>query len=255
MPPFHRYPTVLVAAAVTFAHLVGCHQLSPSVHSQIPPGESEKASPLNQRQVADVQVGLGRTLENQGELEQAAAAYWEALKRDPDRGDAYLRLAIVYDRQGRFSESGELYGKALAAQPGNPEIYCDRGYSLYLQHAWSEAEMNLRQAIALQPANARAHNNLGLVLGHAGRVEESLDEFRKAGCTESDAQVNLAFALTLDRRWSEARKHYETALAKDGMSERARKGLEELNSLVTKAQTAAENGGKEENPPARLEAN
>jgi Tfp pilus assembly protein PilF len=248
MPQFHRYATILVAATVTLAYLPGCQQFSPSVQSQVPPREGEIQGPLDQRQVADVQVGLGRTLENQGELEQAAAAYWEALKKDPARGDAYLRLAIVYDRQGRFSESTELYQKALVAQPGNPEIYCDRGYSLYLQHAWSDAEMNLRQAIALQPAHARAHNNLGLVLGRTGRVEESLDEFRKAGCTESDAQVNLAFALTLDRRWSEARKHYETALAKDGASERAQKGLEELKSLVSKAQTAGEYSGAKSTP-------
>jgi Flp pilus assembly protein TadD len=248
MRQFHRLATLLVAAVVTLVYSAGCHQLSPSVQSQVPPGKGEMQGPLNQRQVADVQLGLGRTLEKQGELEQAEAAYREAFKQDPARGEAYLRLAIVYDRQGRFSESTELYQKALAAQPGNPEIFCDRGYSLYLQHAWSDAEMNLRQAIALQPAHVRAHTNLGLVLGRAGRVEESVDEFRKAGCTESDALVNLAFVLTLDRRWSEARKHYETALAKDSASERAQKGLEELNSLVSKAQTAAEDSGAEGTP-------
>ena len=64
--------------------------------------------------------------------------------------------------------------------------------------------MSLRQAIVLQPDHARAHNNLGLVLAHTGRLDLSLVEFRQGGCTEADAQINLAYALTLERHWPEA---------------------------------------------------
>jgi Tfp pilus assembly protein PilF len=195
---------------------------------------SERTPSLKGPQVADIQVALGRSLERRQENEQAMDAYSQALKQDPNCGDAALRLAILYDRQGRFKESEQFYRRALAAKPGNVEIFCDRGYSLCLQHHWAEAEMNLRQAIALQPNHARAHNNLGLVLAHTNRTEEALAEFRRAGCNEPDAQTNLAFVLTLDERWAEARNHYEYALAQDHLCARAKQGLEELSSLVAK---------------------
>jgi Tfp pilus assembly protein PilF len=185
--------------------------------------------------VADIQVALGRSLERRGQYEEALAAYADALKRDPASGDVCLRMAILYDRQGQFNQSQEFYQKALANHPGSAYIFCDRGYSLYLQHCWTEAEMNLRQAIALQPGDVRAHNNLGLLLAHTNRGDEALVEFRRAGCKEADAQANLAFALTLDRHWAEARTHYEYALAEDNSSDHAKKGLDELNSLLAKA--------------------
>jgi Flp pilus assembly protein TadD len=112
------------------------------------------------------------------------------------------------------------------------------GYSLYLQRRWGEAEMNLRQALALKPSHSRAHNNLALVLAHGERLDEAFAEFRKAGCTEADARVNMAFVLTLERHWPEARRHYERALAADPSSTPAKKGLEQLSVLVAKAAPA-----------------
>jgi Tfp pilus assembly protein PilF len=193
------------------------------------------ASKVKPRQVADVHVALGRSLEKQGEAAQAMAAYKEALRLDPSRADAGLRLAILYDKEGKFKESLPLYQKALAAYPGNPDIFCDMGYSLYLQRRFGEAEINLRQALALAPEHVRAHNNLGLVLAHSGRPEEAVGEFRRAGCTDADAQINLAFALTLENNWAEAGKRYEMALAIDSSSTAARKGLQELDSVVARA--------------------
>jgi Tfp pilus assembly protein PilF len=182
-----------------------------------------------------VQVALARSLEQRGDTAQAMAAYKEALRLDPSRADAGLRLAVLYDKEGKFKESLPLYEKALAACPGTPDIFCDMGYSLYLQRRFGEAEINFRQAVALAPEHVRAHNNLGLVLAHSGRPEEAVAEFRRAGCTEADAQINLAFVLTLEKNWAEAGRRYEMALAIDSSSAAARKGLQELDSVVAKA--------------------
>src|SRR5262249_19314727 len=123
------------------------------------------------------------------------------------------------------------YQKALTAKPGCATTYCNMGYSLYLQHRWAEAEMNLRQAIALQPDNHKAHNNLGLVLGHLGREADALAEFRKRGCTEADAHNNLGFVLALERRLPEAKEHYERTLALNPSSTSAKKGLRDVAAL------------------------
>lgn len=226
-----------MAAAVWLAGLSGCqHSPQRPQGPTVMLGSPDRAHKVTARQAADVQYAIGRSLELRGEGEQAMAAYREALRRDPHRADAQARLAILYDQQGRFDESAALYRNALAAQPGNPDLYCDMGYSLSLQHRWAEAEMNLRQAIALAPNHRRAHNNLGLVLAHAGRPDDALAEFRKGGCDEADAHVNLAFVLTLERSWPEARAHYERALALRPSLAAAQKGLEEVSALLARGE-------------------
>jgi Flp pilus assembly protein TadD len=187
-------------------------------------------------QEADVQVSMGRVAEQQGDLDQATAAYRAALDRDRRRADAYARLAIVNDKQGKFRESADLYHKALALQPGNPDIFCDMGYSFYLQRRWAEAEIALRQAIAVSPEHRRAHNNLALLLVSDSRLDDALAEFTKAGNNPAQAHMNLAFALTVDQRWESARAEYERALALDPSSELAKTRLAELSNLMAKHQ-------------------
>jgi Flp pilus assembly protein TadD len=209
-----------------------------------PPGLLSRARidepALRASQVADVHVALGRTLEARGEADQAQAAYLKALKEDPARGDAWARLAVLYDRQGRFADSDEAYRKAQVFAGDSPALACNRGYSYYLQRRWTDAESHLRQAIALEPAHARAHNNLGLVLAHTGRDAEALDEFRKAGCSDAEAHVNLGLARAVEGDWTGAQTHYGRAAALDPSSAQARKGLREINDLMARAHADAE---------------
>jgi Tfp pilus assembly protein PilF len=233
----------LAALLLSVAGVGGCRQPDrlPTPTPLLPSAEAGQPE-LGPRQVADVKVALGQTLEKRGQVAEAMAAYTEALKADPSRADACLRQAVLSDQQGQFAESAELYNKALALRPGDPDIYCDMGYSLYLQQRWAEAEMNLRQALALRHDHRRAHNNLGLVLAHTDRPEEAMAEFRKAGCSETDARANLAFALAMDGRWPEARQQYADALAKDPSSAALQKEVVKLDALVAWANRARDTG-------------
>jgi Flp pilus assembly protein TadD len=223
----------------------GCRTASttsrPEVDTRLPESKSSSA-PLKPKQVADVQVAYGRTLERQGQEEAALRAYQDAVKSDPSRADAYARLAVLHDKRGKFAESAMYYDKALKASPGDPEVFCDKGYSLYLQHNLDAAETALRQAIALKPGFPRAHNNLGLVLGHKGRRSEALGEFAKAGCNLADAHLNLAFVLAVDGRWDEAQKQYALVLAADPKSEAARHGLKEVGRLAQRMPKGSDPG-------------
>ena len=226
----------------------GCQSSGPSGWANLALLRPDNGGRISDRQAADVQVALGRTYEQRGQPELALAAYSEAVKHDPKRTDAYVRLAILNDRQGKFKESAELYRKALQTSPGNPDIFCDMGYSMYLQRRWAEAEMNLQQALILKPEHARAHNNLGLVLAHTDRAEEALAHFRKAG-TEAEAHLNLAFALTLDQHWDEARAQYELALRANPSLVQAKNALRELDNLVAKTSGPKPGSGAVPKPP------
>jgi Flp pilus assembly protein TadD len=222
------------AVAVGAVLLGGCRHAGPPPGNALLADRGGERAQLGPKQTADVQIAYARSLEKRGEHEQAVARYQEAVKQDPGRADAWHRLAVLHDRQGKFDDSAGMYRKALELQPGDPDLYCDMGYSLYLQQRWAEAEMNLRQALALRPDHARARNNLALLLARAGRADEALAESRRAGCSEADAHVNVAFALALQGSCPEAREHYRLALASDPSSGPARKGLEKLEAVMAK---------------------
>jgi Flp pilus assembly protein TadD len=197
-----------------------------------PPPESTPK--LTAAQIADVKIAYGRNLEKRGATDQAQTLYYEALKLDPDRADACARLGVLYDQQCKFDEANAWHHKAVTAQPKNADFHCNLGYSLYLQGGFTEAEQSLRQCLALAPEHARGHNNLGMILARTDRTQEALAEFRRAGCSEADAQINLAYALTLEGHEVEARASYERALAADPASTASRRGLEELEKLMAK---------------------
>lgn len=236
---------LLLGLGITF--LAGCHTLARNSPQRSPSslgGVPTKA--VTRFQEADMQIALGRAAEQRGALDEAMAAYKDALKRDKHRADAYQRLAILYDRQGDFRQSAEMYKSALAADPGNPDIYCDMGYSLFLQRRWAESERNLKQAIALQPAHARAHNNLGLVLALDNRDEEALAEYRKAGNDDAEARGNLAVAQTLAGRLGDAREQYRRVLAANATSDTARSRLREVDSLIARGSERPPDAPKDE---------
>lgn len=224
------------ALALSVACLGGCELLPKATPPGAPaPAPAEPAAKVGPHEAAAVKVEFAHLMEKRGETAAALTTYLDAHKQDPANADALLGAARLLDAQGRFDESVEYYRKADAAQPRSAKVACNYGYSLYLQGHHRDAEAALRQALARQPDHAAAHNNLGLVLARTGRPAEALAEFRKAGCDDADAHVNLAFALTLQKAWPEARAQYERALAADPSSAAAKKGLQELDAVVAKA--------------------
>jgi Flp pilus assembly protein TadD len=203
-----------------------------SPHPRVSWNEDGRRRNFTPSQQADLQISLAKVAERQGNLEGAEAGYRAALKRDKSRADAHLYLANLCTLNGDYRQAEDRYRKALEANPGNADVFCDMGYSLYLQRKWDGAERNLKQALAIQPAHRRAHNNLALVLAHAGRSEEALAEFRKAGNSPTDSHLNLAFSHSLERRWQAAREECRLALATNPSSEIAKSRLRELDHAI-----------------------
>lgn len=205
---------------------------------------------LNDNQKVDVQLALGRTLARQGEQEKAMNVYRQILESHPGQPEALHRLAVLYDRQGLFEQSDSLFQQAMAARPGDAELFCDLGYSLYMQGRWPEAEMNLRQAIAIRSDHWRAHNNLGLLLCRKGELAAAAEEFRQGGCKPEEIRLNLAFGLSLEKRFAEAEQQCREALAINPSSEKAQARMQEVRRLLAKAETpAGASPGRQESSP------
>lgn len=223
-----RFDRRLMAFLIPAALLCsGCHG-GPGRRGEHPSARLLNTGPgakVSRRQAADVEIAMGRTMEDSGDVAGAEAAYTRALEKDPRRADAEARLAVLAHGRGDAAASDEHFEKALKLAPDDPEILCDRGYSLYLRRSWADAEAHLRKSLARDPRNARAHNNLGLALARQGDREGALAEFARAGLDRGDAQANLALATAMEGRVDEARELYAAAVAAKPDSPAAREGL------------------------------
>jgi tetratricopeptide (TPR) repeat protein len=77
---------------------------------------------------------------------------------------------------------------------------------------WENSQTLFHHALDVTQANYLAHNNLGIVLLQAGRIQEAIGHFEQAvqfRPTYTAARVNLAGALLLSRRVPEAIDQYE----------------------------------------------
>ncbi len=196
--------------------------------------DNDPHAKLDQSQTSDIQIAVAQTLEARGETQDALRFYYQAVRNDPTRADAWSRIAVMCDKEGMLNESTEAYRQALALRPDSPDLHCNRGYSLYLQQQWEHAEVELRNAIQLKPGHTRAHNNLGLVLARTGRSAEALVAFKQAGCNPTDSHLNMAYALTLNGDFLQARTHYQTALKTQPDSAAAKDGLNNIEVLVAR---------------------
>jgi Tfp pilus assembly protein PilF len=186
-----------------------------------------------------VRLALARLHEQNGQTERAIHVYGEVLNQSPKCVHAMWRLAVLHDLSDAFEKSEPHYLTALELDPDNANLHCDYGYSLYLQNRWTEAESQLRHSVRLRPDHGHARTNLGLVLARTGRSEEALGEFRKAGCTPSQAHANVAYSDCLRGELQRALEHYETALQFDPQSDTAKSGQREVVHMLTEASVAS----------------
>ncbi|HYV34588.1 MAG TPA: tetratricopeptide repeat protein, partial [Gemmataceae bacterium] len=109
----------------------------------------------------------------------------------------------------------------------DPEVLNGLGYFHYSRAQWEDAERYLRQAIAADPKFQRAWVNLGMTLCQQQHYDEGLAAFSKA-VSNAEAHSNVAFILTTQGRFNDARAEYRQALAANSNLTIARLALAKL---------------------------
>jgi Flp pilus assembly protein TadD len=137
---------------------------------------------------------------------------------------------VLYDRHCDFSRAEVQYRKLAGRHPNDADLLNDWGYSNYLRNNWDEAESKFRRALQINPRHARAHSNLGLVLGQKDRYQEAFTEFRAAQLSEAEAHSNLAFVYWSRGKIDLARQECHLARKLDPTCARARDILAQLDA-------------------------
>ncbi len=123
---------------------------------------------------------------------------------------ALSRVQIKYWR-----DSQTLFRRALDVTRDNWLVHDNLGVILTQAGKMQEAMQHLEQAVRIKPDFAEAHYNLGTALSQVGRIDEAIAHYEQALRINPDfaeAHYNLGNALTRLGRIPEAIAHYEQAL-------------------------------------------
>ena len=231
--------------------------LRPAIE-QRPAGE-ESVDAFARSRVLDV---VGALLVEQGQLDDAARAFEQALAVAPDLADAGVRLGNLLGRQRRFDDALDRYDAVLAREPTNAEALLGRADALAYLGRDLEALDSLERLEAIAPGQGRIVLRAAAALERLERVDQALQRYREAASiAANDAQAATAQAgigrllaargedqAALDalatatrlaptavgprlelaaleaelRRYQEAARHYGEAVRLDGGNEAAR---------------------------------
>lgn len=189
------------------------------------------AGDISFAQAAQLCLSAGDNLEKKGYVAEALAQYENARKHDPQAPGVARRLAVLYDLQDNAARAESEYLRALREQPRDAELLNDFGYFHYRHNRLTAAESWLRNAVTVDPQCGCAWINLGQVLAHQGRSEESFHAFTHV-LRPAEAYSNVGILLAKQGRTAEARSALRQALTLDANLKQARAFLNALPSVA-----------------------
>src|SRR6266571_8181315 len=132
----------------------------------------------------------GMSLEENGEMDKALAAYRKVLDVDPGQADLASRVAALLTRQDDFPEAIDVLKDAIKANPNASEPLLQLAfiYAKYLRRT-DQAIDYVNRAIALDPHNIDAYERLCEIALAAGDEKRALQSLDRAAATPNDDAV------------------------------------------------------------------
>jgi len=158
---------------------------------------------------------IGLALKHQGRLDEAIAAYNNAIVFESDYVDAHNNIGIAMAMKGRLTEAAQYCQKAIKLDPDYFKAYNNFGIVLGMQQEYDEAIKYFKKALSMNPDYPQGYTNMGNALGSQGKLEEAADNFRRAlelNPNSSEAHSNLGNLLKAMGKLNEALIQYQRAI-------------------------------------------
>ena len=156
--------------------------------------------------------------ENQSQaLQRGVAEYIAAEMTNADRPESYLNIGLIHIDQGQFDQAEAAYRDALKLQPAFTQAAVNLADLYRIQGRDGDGETILRQALELDPRNATAHHALGLLLIRQKRLPEALSALAEAAhLGEDNPRYGYVYAVALNSTGQESKavQALETVLVK-----------------------------------------
>jgi tetratricopeptide (TPR) repeat protein len=200
-----------VAPGATSApdHLGGGGHVTGSAGAQtLPASDFEPA--------AEAAKNRGNAFLHDGNLDQAAQCYREALRLSPAYAEASVNLGIVFARQQRYAEAEVTLLQAISRKLTLWQAHLHLGIVLHEQCRFDEAIASYQSAIALRPEIVECHWRAGMSYLARKQFQSAIDSFERAIALDShlpEIQTNLGLALLSLGRLDEALSRFTQAIS------------------------------------------
>lgn len=138
---------------------------------------------------------LGASNRSLGNLDEAIAAYKEAISIKPDYAEAHNNMGVSLHAQYKLKEAIASYQKAILINPNYTEAFHNMGNTLYEQGRLEDAIAAYRRALCIKPDYANAYISMGNILHEQSKLEEAAAAYEKGlleNPADADAFYNLA---------------------------------------------------------------
>jgi tetratricopeptide (TPR) repeat protein len=129
---------------------------------------------------ADAHFRLGIALEKTGDIGEAIAAYGRATKLLPSLAEAWFRAGALFYTLGHRDQAIACFQRAAATGDRNSFSRLGKARALLTGDRYQEAEQVLRETLVADPSNAMAYELLGNLLTEFGRFDEARACFERA---------------------------------------------------------------------------
>ncbi|MFH1746276.1 MAG: tetratricopeptide repeat protein [Planctomycetota bacterium] len=172
----------------------------------------------------------------------AVTHYQAAVRLKPGRASAHASLGIALARLDRHPEAESAYRAALQLEPDDPVVHYNLGRALGAMGRFPEAAAEYHEALRLKPDDTRFRCNLGMALAAMGRDDEGLAQLYQA--VNSDprfvpARMILAQMLRRQGRTDAAIEQLQEALRIDPRNAAARRELEAIRQTTGEREPSA----------------
>ncbi|HZV34026.1 MAG TPA: tetratricopeptide repeat protein [Verrucomicrobiae bacterium] len=182
-------------------------------------------------------VGLGASLAERGQFEQAIRLYRHALLFSPDYYEAHNNLGLALAATGHLDDAIEQYRLAFKNRP-TADCLVNLGVALAKQGHPDAAIAEFKHATVIDADNQIAQSNLALLLLRKGQFAEAIEHLRaalKSAPENAELHDELGSALAQTGQFEAAIAEFQTALKFNPILPHAAENLAHAQKLESSA--------------------
>ena len=179
------------------------------------PGESRRLSRMIKPQdgalTSKDYYNRAKAAARQRLVKEAEQLYREALRLEPEFGQALTGLGALCLMQKRVEEAESLFEKALVIDPNHATALINLAMIDQSRGQKDRALARLKKVVAKNPDYAEAHLNLGSLLASMKQLDEAIYHLSKAiklNPRQAIAHLNLASLYMEKQEWEKAEQRY-----------------------------------------------
>lgn len=160
----------------------------------------------------DVHMQQGMNHAEEGNWEEAADTFSEAIAVDPDNekvSRAYNNLGLAYQHLGEWEQAIANFDQAIALEPDNADYYANRGDAWRASEEIDAALADYDRAIELDPESPRYFYNRAIAYKQLGELQLALADYDQTILL--DPEYAYAYHNRANIHWSLG--HYNQAMA------------------------------------------